>query len=202
MPNSATNYDPSQPRAPAGTDAGGQWISRGAFEGLSAEARMRHIRADGKIFDSAAHLFDSTEINAAREVQFKSRDKLISMPIKDFLAMAEAIPGGASQFKAERVVEQLKTRGYFSSLPFLMFKTDGGEATAIGHEGRHRAMALQRLGYTHLPVILRGDIRWSEQSDPSRFDYREKWPTVLHGQSGGSIKFPVRREDAEKSFNG
>ena len=62
-------------------------------------------------------------------------------------------------------------------------------------------MALARRGYTHMPVQIRSDIRWSEQKDPSKFDYREKWPTELVGENGDVTPFPVTREEADKSYS-
>ena len=80
-------------------------------------------------------------------------------------------------------------------------KGDGTQQLVEGHEGRHRAMALARRGYTHMPVQIRSDIRWSEQKDPSKFDYREKWPTELVGENGDVTPFPVTREEADKSYS-
>jgi hypothetical protein len=53
-----------------------------------------------------------------------------------------------------------------------------------------------------MPVILKGDIRWSEQTDPKSFDYVKDWPEKLYAQGGQSFstKFPVARENAPKNY--
>jgi hypothetical protein len=56
-----------------------------------------------------------------------------------------------------------------------------------------------------MPVILRGDIRWSEQNDPDKFDYRETWPKRIYAQKGAineyaSIPMPVTREESVKDY--
>jgi hypothetical protein len=61
-------------------------------------------------------------------------------------------------------------------------------------------MELRDQGYTHMPVEMRGDIRWSEQVDPTKFDYRNEWPAEIIGQSGIRRPFPIPREKAAAAF--
>jgi hypothetical protein len=59
-----------------------------------------------------------------------------------------------------------------------------------------------KLGYTKMPVELRGPIRWSEQDDPDKFDYYGSWPERLIGEGHSySIPFPVSREEAAKDYH-
>lgn len=143
----------------------------------------------------AADWFDTSKKEA---VGFKSREKLVEMPIDDFLALALK---GTSEEKAGGVRAVVESGSKFSDLPFLLFRSDGAEATVTGHEGRHRARALQGMGYNTMPVLLVGDIRWSEQSDPNRFDYREVWPSQMVGEEGETLPFPVAREAATQPYD-
>ena len=151
---------------------------------------------------SGAEMFDQAEIENNRTPEYKSRTKLIEMSLKDFLALSEE---GTADYKTEGVQKLVKDGKKFSSLPFLIIDRDG---RVEGHEGRHRARALIDAGYTTMPVILRSaNIRWSEQTDPKRFDYTEEWPKRLTAQSGAadqtfSIPFPVSREQADQPYDG
>jgi hypothetical protein len=151
----------------------------------SAKARQR----------SAAGLFSPTEIEKNRTPDYKSRDKLIEMPIDEFLALADE---GRVESKIKDAVALLDKGIKFRSLPILIVGTDG---KVSGHEGRHRAMALRERGYTTMPVILRSDnIRWSEQLDPDNFDYRP-FPDTLQAQDKAAnprftVPFPIAREDS------
>ncbi len=174
-------FDPNEPR-----DEHGRWTDAGAGGG------------------SAVGAFSDKEVAEAAETKYKSRERLVEMPIKDFLRAAEQIKEGSSPIKAETVAGVISRGEKFKDLPFLQIE-DKGNSTAevFGHEGRHRAMALDQLGFKTMPVIIRAsNIRWSEQSDSKLFDYRKVWPTKLLGQSGGTVAFPVSREEAPKNYSG
>lgn len=145
-------------------------------------------------------LFRDGLVDEYRKVDYKSTKKLVSMRIEDFLAMAEHVHGhsGKSDATAERII----TGGKFDALPFLSFDTEGVLARVHGHEGRHRAMALRALGYEYMPVLLCSNIRWSEQQDQNRFDYVEQWPEILLGEDGNAMRFPVKRAEANGSYQG
>ena len=75
-----------------------------------------------------------------------------------------------------------------------------GVAKVTGHEGRHRAEVLKKMGINEMPVVLKSDrIRWGQQNSP--FDkLNDKWPTILEPQdpvwsntkqTGKAIPFPV-----------
>jgi HK97 family phage portal protein len=160
----------------------------------------RFTDAGGSNKGSAADAFEPQEIESNRYVQWKSREKLIEMPIDTFLLLAK--PGQSDD--KEQGVRELRAAGTrFSTLPFLQFWGEGEERKIDGHEGRHRARQLKSEGYTTMPVLLRGDIRWSEQNDESRFDYREGWPKTLRSETGEhNLPFPVPREQAGWPYNG
>jgi hypothetical protein len=124
----------------------------------------------------------------------KSRSTLVYMTPAEFLHVAEH---GVDQTKQSNVDELLKQGVKFRSLPMLSFMHDGeGHAQVVGHEGRHRARALQNLGVKQMPVMLRSvasaegkAIRWGSQNNP--VDRVAVWPTVLNGEDGGnSIPMP------------
>lgn len=148
---------------------------------------------------SAAEMFEPKSIEEVRTPGFKSREKLIEMPIDHFLKLAERAE--EADFKREDLAKSLDAGEKLRSIPQLWIASKEGQETVVGHEGRHRAMALKRLGYTSMPVrITHGSIRWSEQQDPRKFDYREEWPTTLKGQNGDIVEFPVKREEAEAPY--
>jgi len=147
----------------------------------------------------ATSAFDPGLIERMTPVDYKSRYKLVNMSIRDFLKMARP---GHDKAKERDVKDLVKKGVKFNSVPFLTFDANGDDdARVTGHEGRHRARELQAQGYTHMPVELRGPIRWSEQADPKRFDYRESWPEVLVSEDGTDyIPFPVPREEATHPY--
>lgn len=132
----------------------------------------------------------------------KSMGKLIEMDIADFLKMAKHLAEGPNDYKLDKLRTSLGAGHLITELPLLMVDSDrSGKAQVDGHEGRHRALVLKELGFTSMPVILKmGGLRWSEQSDPERFDYQENWPTRLVGEQGLSIPFPVARKDAMSPY--
>jgi hypothetical protein len=59
------------------------------------------------------------------------------------------------------------------------------------------------MGMQTMPVVIKCDIRWSEQQDPERFDYRSVWPQLLMSECGTKqIPFPITRENAMRPYNG
>lgn len=151
---------------------------------------------------TAQRAFDRAAIEESRTPAYKGREKLISMRIDDFLALAK---DEVSTRKLEGTRELVKAGTPFSTLPYLNIDRT---SRVDGHEGRHRARALREAGHTTIPVILRSaNIRWSEQSDPARFDYLPEWPEFIQAQKGAAnedlrLPFPVRREDAATPYQG
>jgi hypothetical protein len=140
------------------------------------------------------------DVDKKRPVDYKSTKKLVSMPIDQFLTLAKRIKTPQKD-KQEGVSKRIEAGEQFSEAPYLNFGTwssdmPEGQAKVTGHEGRHRAMQLKKMGYTHMPVELRGDIRWSEQDDPSKNDYDERYPSQIIGENGDVMPFPVPREMA------
>lgn len=151
--------------------------------------------------------FSREAMESARQQEgYKSRSKLLHMHPKHFLDMAastEEVP-----HKKAGVEKVLESGSKFHDVPHLTFEHDGkGHATVVGHEGRHRAMALVRRGVTSMPVLLHSSssnkgpaIRWDQQHEGS-FDKLkdEQWPKHLHGQDRlegkphKTIPFPVSR---------
>lgn len=152
---------------------------------------------------SADDMFDPEAIEKMRVPRFKSREKLISMKISDFLKMAMT---GHDKEKEDGVNALVASGQKFSDLPFLKGENNGGEVVITGHEGRHRARKLLEMGYKYMPVVLvitpgeASSIRWDQQDDPSRFDYVKEWPTTLRGENGDVIPFPVSRDQAGKAY--
>jgi len=151
----------------------------------------------------ATEAFDSKEIAKSGETGFKSRYKLINMDIDDFLRLAKL---GKQDAKLAEANDRVKKGVPFTSIPYLYMDREGKNLRVTGHEGRHRAMALKQAGYTTMPVEIRSDIRWSEQTDPERFDYEPNWPERIYAQEGAlreefSIAMPFTREESPNNYS-
>lgn len=123
---------------------------------------------------------------------YKSKDRIVMMPVDDFLHLAAK---GFDKEKFKGVMEKFKTGSKLNDeyIPWLTF--DRSQIT--GHEGRHRVWYMKQRGVEYVPVEIRGQIRWDQQSDPMLFDYREQWPKKLFNQDGRrEINFPIPREEA------
>lgn len=149
---------------------------------------------------SVENNFDPSLIEESRVPADKSREKLIQMPISQFLALARDEKDIDKLIKARSLLESGKK---FSSLPILQIDADG---RVEGHDGRHRARALQEAGYDAMPVIIRSaNIRWSEQQDPKLRDYRE-FPKYIRAEIGAAdenytVPFPVLREQSMQPYS-
>jgi len=187
--------------------------------GSSNLAHTRYsVREPKELKESGNSLFSSDAIDTAKKQNDKSREILVYMPINDFLKAAKSIAGEpleASQSKLKNTMGLLESNTPFSSIPSLTFKNNGdGTGKVVGHEGRHRAMAINALGLnergtSQIPVILRSEagagpsIRWGQQSNPDSFDYVDKLPTKLISEEGkGTISIPARaRPEIVRSEN-
>jgi len=150
----------------------------------------------------AAERFNTEQVESNRVPNWKGREKLVQMPLDQFLALSE---DGTDETKAKRVAGIMERGEQFETLPYMIVESDG---RVTGHEGRHRARWLLANGYTTMPVVLKSaNIRWSEQADPNRFDYIDDkdWPKTLRAQKGApderyTAPFPVAREDAMQPY--
>jgi hypothetical protein len=143
---------------------------------------------------SSVDMFAEEAIADANNQNDKSREKLIEMPIDQFLALADK---GVDATKAKKVSSLIEQGTPFNTVPQLDITEKG---RVRGHEGRHRAMALKALGYTTMPVRLISDnIRWGQQNNPESFDYEKNLPSTIQAQKGAvdpnySVAFPITRE--------
>ena len=160
--------------------------------------------ADGEKLSlrDATEAFDPKEVEKSAETGFKSRYKLISMDINDFLRLAKL---GKQDAKLAEATDRVNKGVKFTSLPYLYMDREGNNLRVTGHEGRHRAMALKQAGYTTMPVEIRSDIRWSEQTDPDKFDYEPNWPERIFAQDGAineefSIPMPFTRAEGVQDY--
>ena len=142
-----------------------------------------------------AQHFDEGAVRSAAQPVYKSRERLTYMSPDQFLQLARPIEGGPSQSKLDALRQSLDSGEKIRNMPFLNFTHEGDAARVTGHEGRHRALALKERGVEQMPVIMRSDrIRWSEQTDPGRYDYIQDWPSILRSETGEqSIPFPIER---------
>jgi hypothetical protein len=77
----------------------------------------------------------------------------VEIPIEQFLKMAlpTTTPGGVPE-KLGRVRATLARGEKFFHVPHLTIEN----GKVVGHEGRHRAMVLREMGYSTIPVLLKG----------------------------------------------
>jgi len=161
---------------------------RDMIEGFFGGAGV--IKAVGKsVAEKFAGVFRTEDLIKAADTPWKSRTKLVEMPIDDFLALAAKIPSdpvhtAISKSKMDNIRKAIEAKKPLADIPFLHFNTAMDKTTAqiSGHEGRHRAMVLKELGYETMPVKLEGPIRWSEQVNPKLFDYAKTWPEKFKGE--------------------
>lgn len=139
--------------------------------------------------------FDPAAVREAANQNSKSRELLIYMPIKMFLDLAAV--ERIDEDKQRNVDELVASGTRFDSIPFLMIgRAENGVAKVRGHEGRHRARALAKIGITVMPAKLISDnIRWGSQDGRNKHDFIQDWPTVLVGESGGRYPFPIERDE-------
>ena len=166
-----------------------QWLEE--YRSKSAEALGS--ADDGDRFFSAEALSRARSESAPEA----SRWTLCHMSPSEFLRMAKSPPPGGSKDKLEGVEECLSKGKKFDDVPYLKF-VNGGDGTAlvVGHEGRHRSMALRSRGVRRMPVLLcclEGGagvtIRWGQVCPEDA----ALMPVVLKGQEdhvGYSIPFP------------
>lgn len=112
-----------------------------------------------------------------------SRVALARIPPAVFLSLAEPLDR-ESEDKTRGVALLLAVGRAFTELPRLEIESDGTPVyRTVGHEGRHRALVLQRRGVRSIPCLLvcrasvhSPAIRWS---DPT---CSVPWPEAVRGQ--------------------
>jgi hypothetical protein len=148
--------------------------------------------------------FKKEAVDQAAKQNDKSREILVDMPIDDFLAAAKQ---EKSPEKLAAVKDLLSKGIPFETVPSLQFANNGdGTAKVVGHDGRHRAMALKERGETTIPVRLtsnagKGDaIRWGQQNDPQSPDYVATLPqTLIAEDSDAKVAMPAKAKDIRKT---
>jgi hypothetical protein len=143
-----------------------------------------------------------------------SRSTLVAMSPADFLTLAAPIGDGAGTladpetgrqydpYKMERVVDTLERGWLLEDIPFLNLGDPTGRfdegLKVTGHEGRHRAMALEKMGVRLMPVRLSTrDYRWGrdDKSPPEHLTAEDGWEWCDCSVSGRS---EVRLKRTEK----
>lgn len=150
----------------------------GALPLIGAPARFaKGVKGGWSRFDN-----DKLKMLMSNVKGHKSRDAVVSMDPKDFEKMAADIikkEGGELDPFDRQVVDHLKENWdpAKADIPYLEVDNAG---KVIGHEGRHRAIAMQELGVEQMPVRVQGrGLRWDQQGDAKNFDYMEDYPTKM-----------------------
>jgi hypothetical protein len=152
----------------------------------------------------AANTFDPKALEQYATQSSKSKIKMVNMDIDDFLRLAEF---GYDKNKEAGAEQRLKDGVKSNTLPGLTVYTKDGDLKVTGHEGRHRARALQKAGYSTMPVLWESNIIWGAQTDPEAWGYEAKWPDRVYAQKGAlheyaSIPMPFTREEGAQDYAG
>ncbi len=160
--------------------------------------------------NSSRDAFEPASIQAVQNPT--RREKLIEMPIDTFLGLCAGLPNGPWEDKMANIRAILKRGEKLNRIPSLTFETaPDGRAEVTSHEGRHRALGLQELGYTSIPVILYTGgtypyggqgIVWDALNNRESYDrYKGPWPKHLKGQDDRlTVDFPVTRSEGSEPF--
>lgn len=167
------------------------------FENLQYEAS--DYRANEPASENGRDYFSAESIKQAENQTDKSREILVDLPVDVFINLAMPLREGADS-KTERIQKAIEDGVKFDQLPYLRITHNGDKAQVNEHDGRHRAMELQRRGVKTIPVVLISDkIRWGSQEAGNLDRVPDgEFPTVLVSQDGEfEIPFPVTREQAD-----
>ncbi len=141
-----------------------------------------------------------------------SRETLVAMSPDDFLTLAAPIQDGPGAVedsetgrlyapsKMEGVIDALERGVLLADIPFLNIDpvNDDEEAKVKGHEGRHRAMALEKIGVRLMPVRIKSDTyRWGmgrPEDAPYRLIQEDGWEWCDCSVSGRSER-PLSRTE-------
>lgn len=133
---------------------------------------------------------------------FNGYAQIVDMPICDFLGLAEPIPeddlkrhAPMDDFKAD--VANGKATNW--EVPYLVIKeNEDGIWKVVGHDGRHRGMLLQSLGYESMPVLLQ--LPEAELNE-------ELLPEILWCQNDKAVErekdfyiFPITEDNFKKPY--
>jgi len=136
--------------------------------------------------DAADLLFNQEALTSAKELPgYKGREMFFRITPEEFLSVSEKISSPElSAKKKDAIKAAIKSGQPLRDIPFLKIDETG---RVVGHEGRHRALVLQEMGYGDMPATLTSSrTRFSEQVDPSRFDYLEDLPRTIKAQAGAA----------------
>lgn len=133
---------------------------------------------------------------------FKGYAQIVDMPIEEFIGLAEPIPeddlkrhAPMDDFKAD--VASGKPTNW--DVPYLIIKeNEDGLWKVVGHNGRHRGMLLNHLGYKTMPVLLQlPDADLNE----------ELLPEILWCQNDRAVErekdfydFPITEDNFQKPY--
>jgi len=154
--------------------------------------------------------FDIKNLISSDSVGSKSKEKMIFLKIDDFMSLAQEVIDDESvtyysakeDVKVNNIINSFANGDKLEKIPALHVKNRGdGIYQAYDHEGRHRAMVLAAIGCDYIPVILKSDIRYSEQLDSSLLDYKNEWPEMLLSEDEDFLmEFPLQRSECESSM--
>jgi len=90
-------------------------------------------------------------------IGYEAKDSnIVYMTPGEFLTLAKVHPNDVSlaDDSLKYQADLIKKNQQFNALPVLTFSVDGDVAKITGHDGRHRAQALQNSGTELIPVVM------------------------------------------------
>src|SRR5690606_37464513 len=105
-----------------------------------------------------------------------------------------------SRQSVEIIKQAIESGSKIPDVPFIQIRDS--DSTVVGHEGRHRAMALKALGYETMPVVFKSNsTHWSNQTNPGDWTYRAVWFNKITSESGNDYSFPISRDGQYVGLN-
>lgn len=137
---------------------------------ITKSTKIRKLKVLSTDKTQAEEFFDQEALEDAKKHWHRdlSREHLFYMKVNDFLNLAQA---GHDAAKERTVQLLLRDKIPLESIPYLKVENKGKsdmddsakEWVVTGHEGRHRARALQSLGIDIIPVMItHNTMRWGK----------------------------------------
>jgi len=150
--------------------------------------------------DRGSSLFTEKALkSAASDADGNSRTAITMMSPDEFLRVVPTPENSISQANIDKIAEHIRSGGKLDDVPFLTvgMDKDMNMPRYTGHEGRHRALALKKLGINEMPVRIKmGDdmgVRWDQLHSKNPLRNSSLPDFVLHQEGLTSSQFPIKK---------
>ena len=150
--------------------------------------------------DRGSSLFTEKALkSAASDADGNSRTAITMMSPDEFLRVVPTPENSISQANIDKIAEHIRSGGKLDDVPFLTvgMDKDMNMPRYTWHEGRHRALALKKLGINEMPVRIKmGDemgVRWDQLHSKNPLRNSSLPDFVLHQEGLTSSQFPIKK---------